>query len=715
MPVNVSAQEADNIENKLRTLIDDAEDVYRVRMKIAKEHYKNYNSIRSKRNYIGRADVFVPFSYIVVETLVAKIMKIIYSEPVLVSLQGIGPSDKDREERLRALYHIQQKKTVKLWSKLADYWRTRCMYGRSYARIDWRSDYRTITKTVITDKDGKEIENLQEFNNPPEEEMDVTAERFLEEFDADTEQGDLAKPFTVTQGGINDDKRITVTNKQERVVDYDCWDFTNLDFFDVLVDPMAPDASIQRARWVAIRSYITDDELEEWGNRTNSDDKPIFQHWKDSINAGTADGDINEDILDRKQLLGLDVRALRDVRGDTSRHELHEVYMDYRFEGDKEVSKNALFYLINRTTLIRAEKNAWWHGRKPIISGAYTRRPNEFLGQGALDPVRKIQYEINDKRNQELDAASFTMSPIWLVGDDAELEDENIRISNQTAIKVADINAIRPLVFPDMTSVGQRAGAILEENMRETTGVTRSIQGISDPGRQTASEFNQLINQASERIFMVVEAFGQEDWAEMWEMVHSLNQQFMKEDTFIRLTERESTSLKTFGASGKVTQADLAMEVDFVTPSFQDVQIDNTRNQQIIPFMNIVSQMPPSEGNAQFFNMFIEKLWVDVFKYPREDLRDDKGEFILLTPPGFKSIYDTDIQEEINQGVDQGLQGIETDLAAQQQEQQAAADAEAQAAQAQAPGPEGAPAPQEGGGQPIITDEELADLAEGLI
>jgi len=500
MPVNVSAKEAQELEGRLKTLIEDAEDVYDTRFRIAKEHYKNYNSIRSKRFYVGRADVFVPFSYIVVETLVSKIMKIIYSEPVLVSLEGIGPTDKDREERVRALLHHQQKKNVKLWTKLADYWRTRCIYGRSYAEIDWRTEWKTVKKNKVVDKDGQDVDDLTDFQSfsPEEEEL-----RDLQELDLPgADDGDLSRPSPVREAGIADDKRVRVETTEERVATYDCWDFTNLDFFDVLVDPMAPDASIQRAKWAAVRSYIEDDDLEEWGNREDADGKPIFENWQDAIDSGV--GAIDEDLEDRKNLLGLNINVLKELRGDSKRHELHKIFLNYKFDGDKHVSKNAVFYLLDRQTLIRAEKNPWWHGKKNIISGAYTRRPNEFLGQSALDPIRKIQYEINDKRNQELDAAGFVLNPIWLVGDDAELEDENIRISQQTAIKVADVNAIKPLVFPDMTSVGQRAGAILEENLRETTGVTRSIQGISDPGRQTAQEFNQLINQASERIFMVL-------------------------------------------------------------------------------------------------------------------------------------------------------------------------------------------------------------------
>lgn len=674
MPVDISSDEQDILVNLLVEKIEDAEQAYDTRFKIAKEHYKNYNSIRSKRFYNGRSDIFVPLSFMVVETVVARIMRIIYSEPILMTLQGVGPSDKDREERLRALLHMQQKKIVKLWPKLLDYWRGKIMYGRSYAKMEWRTDYRTIKKTELVDSEGNRIDNLTEFQTESPELQVARAEAedldFLEaeggisiedtDPSADTpEDREITKVdksiFPIEEGGIKDSKLVKVKSKEERIATYDCWDFKPLDFFDVLVDPMAPDGDIQRAEWISIRSLMSDDEVKKWGNTENSEGRPFFEMWQDSIAAGI--GEPSQDLIDRKELLGLNVQAISKLRGDNTKHEVHEIYMDYKFEGEKYVSSNVLFVMLDRRAIVRAERNPFWHGRKPVVSGAYTRRPNEFLGQGILDPIRKIQYEINDKRNQELDYATFTLNPIWIVGDDAELDDENIRISSGVAIRVANVDAIRSQVFPDMTPVGQRAEALLENTLREATGVTRPLQGVAEPGRQTATEFTQLLAQGDERITMVLEAYGQQDWVEMWEMAHSLNQQFLKKDTFVRLTEREGKDLDTFGTEGEVTQADLAMDVDFIVPSFNDIASENVRNQQIIPFMQIVSQMPPSEGNLSFFNMFIEKLWVDVFKFPREDLIDDEGKRILLTPPGFKSIYDTSIKQEIDEGIAEGIEG----------------------------------------------------------
>ena len=268
MPVNISAKAEQELIPMFVKRLEDAENYYDTRFKIAKEHYKNYNSIRSKRFYNGRSDIFVPLSFMVVETLVARIMRIIYAEPVLVSLEGVGPSDKDREERIRALMQMQQKKLVKLWPKLLDYWRGKAMYGRAYAKMEWRTDYRTVTKTEAVTGKGKKIDNLTEFRKSPEErdpegarELELVSELESQLGVAPPEQDEVRDTtFPIEEGGVNDDRRVKVKTKEVRVASYDCWDFVPLDFFDVLVDPMAPNGDIQRASWASIRSLMADEE-----------------------------------------------------------------------------------------------------------------------------------------------------------------------------------------------------------------------------------------------------------------------------------------------------------------------------------------------------------------------------------------------------------------------------------------------------------------------
>ena len=628
-----SRLERDQLAVTLRRWIEDVETSKESIDDVALELYKNYNSIRSKRWYNGDSDIFVPFSFMMVETMVAKLTTRIFGEDSPVPLSGLGPEDKDREDRVRALLHTQQKSQVNLKKKMTEYIRNRCIFPRAYAKVLWRTDYRKIKRTTLVTEE-------------PEQESFVPDPFAQQELDPQSgiPVGDQPEQEP-TEGAIKPPSFTKVATEEVNVADYDCWDVENLDFFDVGVDPMAPDGDIQRAKFMYMRSLVTDAELKIMADMKDSDGEPMYKMLKSDIE-GSGDGEFQEDIIHKKEFIGLDIANLDVLKNDGSRHELHEIYFDYDIDGDGVIEKSSYFFLLDRTVLIRAEKNPWWHGKKNVISGSHFPRPNEFMGQSLLQPVRKIQYEINDKRNQELDATTYSLMPMWFAGDDANIEDAQLRMTTAGVIRVGDVNQIKPTITPDMTPVGQRAEAIMEANMREAIGVTRSVQGLQEGGpRQSATQFSQLLSQAGERIQLVLEEFAVGEWRDLWNMAHSMNQQMLKKSTFLRMTERESLGFPYLGAEGEVKPEDLAINADFTIDTFQDIAQKNARSANIMQFADLVSKFPPSEGNASFFNIIIEKLWVDVLGFGREELVDDQGQKILLTHPGAASIFDEEIAE----------------------------------------------------------------------
>jgi len=628
-----SKTEREELAQTLVAWIQDIEKSKETTDSIAMELYKNYNSIRSKRWYNGDADIFVPFSFMMVETMVAKQMARIFGEEVPVPLSGIGPNDKDQEKRVRALLHMQQKSQVNLKMKMTDYLRAKCIFPRAYARMSWRTEYRKITRSVATPT-APDLEDELEPQLDPNTGIPIEQEPIAPE-----------QSGAIESGGIDKPSFSKVTSEQVEVASYDCWDWENLDYFDVGVDPMAPDGDIQRAKITYIRSLVTSADLKIMRDQKDANGNSVYQ-MLDSDIKGSGDGEFNEDIIDKKELIGLDIRNLESLINDGDRHELHEIFFDYDIDGDGVVERNCLFYLLDRRVLIRAENNPWWHGKKNIISGTFFRRPNEFIGQSLIQPMRKIQYEINDKRNQELDGTSYSLMPMTFAGDDANIEDSALRVTTGGVIRVGDVNQIKQMVTPDMSHVGQRAESIMESNIREALGITRAVQGLGESGpRQSATQFSQLLAQAGERVQLMLEEFAVGEWRDLWTMAHSLNQQFIKGPTFFRMTERETAGFKFMGAEGEVSQEDLALQMDFTTNTFMDQATKNAKAPNIMQFADLVSKFPPTEGNQSFFNIILRIVWVDVLGRDETELTDDQGNPLLLTQPGAQSIFDTEISQ----------------------------------------------------------------------
>ncbi len=613
--------ELKSLGKDLTAQIQDYERAYDVRRRIAMEHYKNYNSIVAKRFYNGRSDIFVPLSFQIVESLLAKVMRAIFNEPNPVFLEGTGASDKAQEEKIRALLHMQQKKNVRLWLKIQDYWRSKLMYGRGYGKMVWRTEQRKIRKPKMG-------------VNTPEPEIAI---------DPETGEEIVLNPAATS-------KVITLGSEEKLVNTYDCWDCIPIDWFDMLVDPLAPDGDIQRARFVGQRLMLHQDDLVLGSGMLDAEGKPRYTNFEDLL--GKGNGRTPDDVLERKHAVGIEADEKDKDKQDGKKHLGYEVYFHRDMDGDGIDEEYVATVLCEEERVIQVEANPWWHQRKPFFSSSMFRRPNEFLGQGVLDPIRRMQYEVNDKRNQSLDYASMSLNAIWLVGDGAGIEENQIRVTQNGVVHANDISQIRQIAFPDLTGVGTQAELILDSNMREATGATRSVQGLQEGGpRQTATQFSQLLAQAGDRLRLALESYGHEAWVPMWEMAHALNQQYLRKNQYVRLTEKDATGLKIFGTEGDVSPEDVMTDVNFIIPSFGDVEAMNLRNQNLLTMLQVMQSIPPAEDNVTFMNILLRKIWVDLFKFEKDELfitdpETGEGRDLVIVQPGAQSAFDEAAEAE---------------------------------------------------------------------
>jgi len=513
------------------------------------DNWNNYNSITDKQYYEGDANVFVPLCFQLSETLVSRLISSIFSDPVPVPLMGMGPKDKDQQDRIRALLHHQQKTQVKLKRKFTEYVRARCIFTKAYAKVTWRTDYRTIKKRVLVEE-----EDVQELAQevPPElaelegllgDEVDqeLGGASTLSGLPEESEESLTDEPVPDDhQGGLPDHPKAKWSVEEERVPVYDCWDLETKDYFNMGVDPLASDDNIQNARFMYEKVLVSDSELDLMSEELDPDREKKYKFFKPG-NYGDATSTSFEDnkIIDKKRSIGIDISTIEHTKTpeNDGMHELHICYYTTPFKKGAVPEKNALFTLLNKTYLIQAEKNPWFHGMKPYISGSTFPRPKEFEGQSVCSVARTQQYEVNAKRNQALDADTFSMMQMMLAGADAGIEDNQFTASQNGIIHCDDITQIRPIVFPNFSQNGYNAEAFLKRDVRESTGITEAIQGIDDQGpRKTAFQVGQNLSQGSERLKLILEEIGTNEWPQLFEMAHYNNQQFLTQDTFVRFT-----------------------------------------------------------------------------------------------------------------------------------------------------------------------------------
>lgn len=566
--------------------LEEIENAYQARHRVALEHYMNYNSKTYKKFYNGRADTFVPLSFQLVEIQLARFMRAIYQQKFPYDLEGIGPVNVLLEEKNRALIDLQQKQFAKMYIRHLDYFRSMFIYGRGFAKMKWRTEYKKVTKLVV-----------DEPSEPP-------------------------------QGSLPVSPIIKVSGKQDLILTYDSWEFTPVDYFDMFVDPLAKDGDLQNASFVAEHRIISWDELRTMGAQKDSRGMPLYTNFSDMENRG--DAALTDEAITRKLALGMNVTAIDAMKQDGKKHHIHEIWCDYDIDGDGVVERGVILTLLDRKRIIRADFNPLWHADLPYVSSSMYRVPNEFLSQGLLDSTRKMQYEINDKRNQALDYGAMSLNASWIVGDAAGIEDNQIRMTQHGVIRARDASQVQPIKFPaELMQLAEQANVIMESNMRDAVGSTRSLAGLPQGGpRQTASQFTQTLAQAGERGRLSLDTYAEEAHGDIGKYAHALNQQFLRRDMRIRLTEEQQSKFNELKNGDVVQRQDLALDVVFKSPNFADIEAEAIRNQNMTTMLQIVQTLPDSDANRILLQKLIHKVWTDQFNFDEKELFGPDGQIL---------------------------------------------------------------------------------------
>src|SRR3990167_503921 len=286
------------------------------------DNYRNYSNIYHKRFYSGRAQIFVPLSFQLVESFIPAMAKGVFATTPHFNIQPVD-LDKflqtpeaidDLTEKIRALLHFEQSKKIHTFRKSIDFFRNMCIYGRGIQKGFWRHE---------TDR-----RNLK----------------------------------TIDQSDI--DQIIRVRREEADVVTYDAVDFENLDIFSIWVDPESPDSNIQRAACVTERHLRSTDYLRRMSKTIGAHGKPIFEGIPDEILKGDESKEGRkaeaETEDERRQLNEEQGKSTSLVPRGARKHELLEFWWDYPIRDKNTADRNSVMVLLNRTHVIRINRNPFF-------------------------------------------------------------------------------------------------------------------------------------------------------------------------------------------------------------------------------------------------------------------------------------------------------------------------------------------------------------------
>jgi hypothetical protein len=331
------------------------------------------------------------------------------------------------------------------------------------------------------------------------------------------------KTETVDEFGINHIDITYVNQKIYKVIERR----PNITFLDVLdVFPQQDHASVaDQYPGVCIRRFLDRKEFE----RMCDGPQPYFGNKEAAMATGTTNKFQQS-------------RQFRKVaRGEVATHtptdiELLEWWMKYDLDGDG-IDEECQIIIANRTVVVRAVANPYYHQKRPLIKVCFCKVPGEWYGIGLIEPVMSLINQLTTVRRQRLDNITLILNRMWKVKSTADIDPTKLIATPNGIILVDNMDDIQSLEVIDVTqSSYQDCNQILNDIFSATVpqALTGSIDDMKGTGSIGVGAVRANISQALEKFATAAKAIEDEGIKTVLELCYSLDLQYLNTDEIIR-------------------------------------------------------------------------------------------------------------------------------------------------------------------------------------
>lgn len=516
--------------------------------------YKLYRSYVIRRKGDWRSKVFIPMAFYVVEAIVPRLV----AQLPTVTLEPFGEEDEEPARVMEKVIAWAARRS-KLEGELVKIYKSALKYGTGIGKV--RHERRTKQVASYEDEMATEMIPTQQPLIDPDTGQpmrDLNGEVMAEEVEFP-----MMEP---TPTG----NRVRTMN--ERVV----YDGPICEFVNIFNFWPSPEATcIEDARYVIQRTF------RDTGYIQKMLDEKIWRLPNDQELADLFTGE--EDEIDRlRQEIG-DAQAA--PAGDLG--EVLEIWTD-----------DAVMVVLNRTAIVRADRNPYEHGEKPYIRVVDYLQEGEFWGIGEIEPLEGMQDITNALWNQRIDNVRLVLNRMFAFDPDNvhDLRDLQVRPGGLIRVRSKDIPAgqvVQPLDIPDVTASAYTEVAEIERMTEKVSGVSGYTTGTDSPTmNETATGISLITEQGNTRFALKVkfaEMTGLEPLARMY---GSILQQFMPDEMSVRLLNEEGNEVWE-----TITAESLQGGFDYVIEAESSTVTESVRKEQSMTlFQTFAQAVDPMTG-----------------------------------------------------------------------------------------------------------------------
>ncbi len=573
-------------------------------------HYEMYRGYNRPVTYPGhktvRSNIHVPYAFATVEQAVPRIVRGCLGD----GYNFFDLSPREKTDRKNADQH----KKLLLWQiDLMNFYieftmmiKTTAMYGYCTAKIDWV--FQTGQKYKLKMKDeyvGQVIE---------EEIRKKYGHALYEEI------------------------------VEENVITYDNNRFQTLDW-----DEAYPDEAAKYTLHTG-RDFIhqTRKTLKELYERRRPDNTPLYKNL-DKIQATQSYTQEDADIDRRLSVIGAAKQTWRQAsqsKMDLNRGAMEVVVWEY-WTPDWVVT------VANTNTVIRRDRNFFWHGKMPFVDLNYTYIPNELFGIGAIESFRDLQSAIDTITNMDLDNWAMTVNQMHVVHRAADIPEEQL-VARPWGVIYSSLppsESVMPLQKQSIAAETSMKQQEMRSNIMLASGLTdMHYMGTSSGSRvgRTATGMNMAMEETNSRFQALVTLAEFMTLKPCMKMMASNNEQFMRTSKWVQIVGEDKYEKE----SELIHPEDIWGEVNIIFHGAQRLGRQQMKQNNFMNLLKVIgsnpammSQVKPRELLKYTLRLFMETTDNDLFLVPApEDMLSPEAENNIMM---WEQAVEPDMNEDV--------------------------------------------------------------------
>ena len=271
-------------------------------------------------------------------------------------------------------------------------------------------------------------------------------------------------------------------------------------------------------------------------------------------------------------------------------------------------NKPWLISVLDGKYLIRNEANPYEHGRPPFVVWVDIPVAHEPLGIGEVEPIERLQYELNDVRNQRMDNVTQNLHQMWKIHKGADIDESELVWRPNGVLHTDLMEGIEPIQVPDMTRSAYNEESLIKQDIEVASGVNDFNRGVQGDGASDTARGLMLQQEVANARFQAKLDNIEDGLIILGEMQLANIQQFMPESKVIRITDNKQVKWREFSKKEIQGQFDLVIEMGATQPMNKEVRRANAR-ELIATVAPYLQTMPDGANKLNRYLKYLEETY----------------------------------------------------------------------------------------------------------